>query len=513
MQIRPPAIALAALAATLAFAAPAATAAPDHALRPLGLSAPDARSAPQAPGDPAPACVSPAPVRVTQWVHCYRPADITRHYGVSALHDAGTMGQGQTIVLVDSYGSPTAKADLQKFHDAFYPGLPDPNLTIDYPLGSPDYKNSKSNGVSGPSAAAGWAGEVALDLEWAYAIAPRAHIVLLAVPPAESLGVQGFPNLFKAISDAIDRYPAGTVFSQSFGVSEETFGGAAAEQTARFDAVYEKAAAKGDTMLASSGDSGTIGASKQHKETTSYDHQTVGWPASSPWVTAVGGTQLQSGWTWNPTSDVPFTADGNYNPAYFGSTPGGDQDVVWNESWLPAATGGGPSVIYGRPAYQDDVAGTVGEHRGVPDLAWDAAVNGGVLVYTSFFPDTNRVGWHIYGGTSAGSPQVAGLVALGNQQQAAKPGGKPLGFLNPLIYSVGSGPAFTDVVPVTQGTALSGQLVDNGMFDYNGDGLAVTKDPIAGWPVTAGYDMSTGFGTPAATSFVGALGAARDAAP
>lgn len=511
MQIRRSTTVLAVAVASLAFAAPGALARPRTGMRPLAVQAPDGRSGPSA-GTDTPGCVSPPPVRVTQWIHCYTPAQIAAHYGVDALHAQGTMGQGQTIVLVDSYGSPTAREDLQTFHDTFYGDLPAPDFSTDYPLGAPDYDNTAhGNGQSGPAAAAGWAGEVTLDIEWAYAMAPLAHIVLLAVPPAETEGVQGFPTLFDAMSAAIDRYPDGTVFSQSFGVTEETFGGADQTQTARFDRVYEKAAAHHDTMLASSGDSGTLGLTKQHRDSTTYDHQTVGWPASSPWVTAVGGTQLQDGWTWNPQQDVPFTADGNYNPLYFGWTDGGDRDVVWNESWLPAATGGGRSEIYPRPSWQDSVAGVVGDHRGVPDLAWNAAVDGGVLVYTSFFPNASRVGWHIYGGTSAGSPQIAGLVALGNQLQAAKPGGKPLGFLNPLIYHVGSGPAFDDVVPVQEGTAASGHLFDNGMWDYIADGQPVQKDAVPGWPTTSGYDMTTGFGTPRAAAFLQELGAARDA--
>jgi subtilase family serine protease len=304
------------------------------------------------------------------------------------------------------------------------------------------------------------------------------------------------------------------VFSQSFGVTEQTFGGAAANQTARFDAVYQKAIAKGDTVLASSGDDGTTGTAKQHRDTTTYDDATVGWPASSPYVTAVGGTQLQNGWTWNPTSDVPFTASGDYNPPYWASLTGGNTEAVWNESWESIATGGGPSTIYPRPSWQDSVAGRIpGNHRGVPDLAWNAAVNGGVLVYTSFFPSVDRVGWHVYGGTSAASPQVAGLVALANEQQRAA-GQPPLGHLAPLLYSVGeNASAFRDVVPTTEGTALSGKLVDNGLFDYNGDGVAVSKGPIAGSPVLNGWDMTTGFGTPRAAGFVAAVRAARNATP
>src|SRR5207302_4489321 len=154
---------------------------------------------------------------------------------------------------------------LQHFHDVFFTNEPNPNFNEVYPNGSPDYKNV-GNGQSGSSGAAGWSGEATLDIEWSYAIAPKAHIVLLAVPPAETEGVQGFPNLFKAIQAAIDKYPSGTVFSQSFGVTEQAFGGNPQNAVKKFDQVYANAAAKGDTVLASSGDNGTSGTSKQHRD-------------------------------------------------------------------------------------------------------------------------------------------------------------------------------------------------------------------------------------------------------
>jgi len=489
-----------ACAATLA-GAPAATAA---------LQAPDTG---KADGSGA-ACTTPPPVHVYPVYHCYTPQDIAGWYGVSALHGAGNQGAGQTIVLVDSYGSPTAGADLQKFHDAFYPQLPPPSFEQVCQGSCHDYNNTANgNGQSGPNAAEGWAGEANLDVQWAYAMAPRAHIVLLAVPPAETEGVQGFPNLFKAMSDAIARYPSGTVFSQSFGVTEQTFGGAAKTQTAKFDQVYQQAAKRDDTILASSGDDGTTGVDKQAKDSRTYPYATVGWPASSPWVTAIGGTQLQDGWRWNPTSDVPFNADGSPNLAYWQWTDGPSSEAVWNESWLPAATGGGPSAIYPRPSWQDGVASRIpGNARAIPDLAWDAAVNGGVLVYTSFFPDRDRVGWHVYGGTSASSPQVAGLIALANEQQR-KSGQPPLGWLNPLIYRVGAAQpsAFRDIVAQQYGTAVSGRLDSNRLFTGADDGQATKPGPVPGWPTTSGWDMTTGFGTPHAPQFVAALRAARNA--
>src|SRR5215472_16029781 len=121
------------------------------ALRPLAVEAPDSPVSPNA----TPACTSPVPVHTSGSFHCYTPAQIAAAYGVDKLHAAGMMGQGQTIVLVDSYGDPTAAQDLQFFHDTFFPSLPNPNFAQWTPLGDPGahYTCTKSNGLSGPCSA------------------------------------------------------------------------------------------------------------------------------------------------------------------------------------------------------------------------------------------------------------------------------------------------------------------------------------------------------------------------
>src|SRR5260370_16806954 len=107
------------------------------------------------------------------------------------------MGGGQTIVLVDAYGSPTAAADLKHFHDTFFSNLPAPNFDQVFPFGAPNFDNTAvGNGIAGPNLAAGWAFESTLDIEWAYATAPKAHIVLLATPVSETLPLQHFPTIF-----------------------------------------------------------------------------------------------------------------------------------------------------------------------------------------------------------------------------------------------------------------------------------------------------------------------------
>lgn len=417
------------------------------------------------------ACVDPTGLPLSTAFHCYTPANIYAAYGVDALHAEGTTGKGQTIVIVDSYGSPTVQQDLDKFSDAF--GLPRTTVKIIHPNGAPPFNNS----VKGSPV--GWAVETSLDVQWAHAIAPDAQIVLVAANPAETEGVQGFPSIFRGEQMAIAAYP-GAVMSQSFAVTEQSFHGAASVQVSLMDSVYQSAEKAHVTVLGSSGDSGTANTDKQGRV---YPYPTVNWPSSDPLVTSAGGTWLQYGWTWNPSSPTDKT---------FLTTPGSRTEAVWNEPFIQAATGGGRSVLFNTPDFQSGISQSVLKGaRGLPDLSWNAAVDGGVLVYTSF-PGL-RVGWHIVGGTSAASPQLAGLIALTNQLADAS-NKSHVGYLNPYLYQLPSAD-FTDIVSQTFGSVT---LADNSNY---GSG-------IAGMPVLTGYDLATGFGSPKAYQFVHDLASA-----
>jgi subtilase family serine protease len=434
---------------------------------PLIVLAPDDN---QQPAAGPYACVDPDGQPRSTVFHCYTPADIYAAYGVDALHAEGTTGKGQTIVIVDSYGSPTVQQDLDRFSDTF--GLPRTTIQIIYPNGAPPFNNS----VDGSPA--GWAFETSLDVQWAHAIAPDAQIVLVAANPAETEGVQGFPSIFKGEQMAINAYP-GAVLSQSFAVTEQSFHSAADVQVARFDSIYQNAVNNHVTVLGSSGDSGTANGDKQGRV---YPFPTANWPSSDPLVTSAGGTWLQYGWTWNPSSPA--------DPSFL-TTPGSRTEAVWNEPFIQASTGGGRSVLFPTPGFQSSISPSVlNGARGLPDFSWNAAVDGGVLVYTSF-PGA-RVGWHIVGGTSAASPQLAALIALTNQLADASHKAH-VGYLNPLLYKL-SASDFNDIVPQTFGAVT---LADNSNF---GSG-------IAGMSVTPGYDLSTGFGSPKAYQLVHDLAA------
>jgi subtilase family serine protease len=446
-----------------------------------------------APDDPADATATAStaacffagpPPRVSAFNHCYTPAQISAAYGVDKLHAKGITGKGQTIVIVDAYGSPTAQADLDFFSDTF--GLPRTTITVIHPTGTPTFNNAMQ-GVQ-----VGWAVETSLDLQWAHAIAPDANLVLVASNPAETEGVQGFPSMFIGEQFAVNTYP-GSVISQSFAVTEQSFHSAADVQVARFDQVYQQAVANRVTVIGSSGDTGTANVIGGHgvSPTTVLPFPTVVWPSSDPLVTSAGGTWLQSGWTWNPSA---ATGAGSRN---FVTTPNSRTEAVWNEPYFGIATGGGRSVLFPTPSFQSGIAQSVLQgSRGLPDLSWNAAVNGGVLVFLSstILPQFPSGRWAIIGGTSASSPQLAGLIALTNQLADAT-GRQHVGYLNPLLYNLPSSD-FTDIVPLTFGPG-GVTLNDNAQF---GSG-------IPGMPTTSGYDLTTGFGSPKADKFVPDLAA------
>jgi subtilase family serine protease len=254
-----------------------------------------------------------------------------------------------------------------------------------------------------------------------------------------------------------------SVISQSFGATENTF--KTTKSLLALRSAFKLAAKSGVTVLAASGDTGSTDYKANGADLFTFPVNS--WPSSDPLVTSVGGTQL------------------NLDDAGNRLSP----DVVWNDS--SGAGGGGLSRIFGRPAYQGAVSAVVGARRGTPDISLSAAVDGGVWVYSSYADAASP--YHVFGGTSAATPEFAGIVALANQSA-----GKPLGRLNPLLYSLTGD---TGIVDVTTG--------DNDIGTFrNSDGLT---HHVRGFMAVAGYDLASGLGTVDAAKLVPALVAAAAA--
>ncbi len=179
-------------------------------------------------------------------VACYEPAQIQQAYDLPAVYASGVTGKGTTIVIVDSFGSPTIRNDLSVFDRTF--GLPaPPSFRVIQPAGQvPAYNPGNSDMV-------GWAGETTLDVEYAHTIAPGASILLVETPVSETEGVHGFPQIVTAEKYVLTHH-LGDVISQSFSATEQTFPNAAAVQALR--GAYQLAERDHVTVLAASGDSG-----------------------------------------------------------------------------------------------------------------------------------------------------------------------------------------------------------------------------------------------------------------
>jgi subtilase family serine protease len=394
-------------------------------------------------------------------VACYQPAQIQQAYGLPAVYASGVTGKGTTIVIVDSFGSPTIKNDLSVFDQTFRLPAP-PSFRVIHPAGNPPaYDQGNSDMV-------GWAGETTLDVEYAHTIAPGASIVLVETPVSETEGVHGFPQIVTA-EEYVLTHHLGDVISQSFSATEQTFPNAAAVQALR--GAYQLAQRDHVTVLAASGDSGAAGVKLD--QSTYYLSPVTSWPDSDPLVTAVGGTQLHFSARGQPTA--PTVWNDTYNQA-------ANQQFSGNAGPNPLAGGGGKSVLFGRPSYQNGVRNVVGSQRGVPDISMSAACNGSVDTYGSF--GGALVGWSPACGTSEATPLFAGIVALADQVA-----GHSLGLINPALYRLAAEGA-PGIVHVRSG---------NNTVSFSQGGHEHT---VRGFTATPGYDLASGVGTVNAAFFV-----------
>ena len=424
---------------------------------------------------------------------CFTSTSMQNSYNLPPLYAAGNKGQGMTIAIIDSFGNPNIASDLGNFDTQM--GLPrmcgEPGVTCapGMPAFQHVYWNGKTQVKAPPPNSQGaglqtrniWALETSLDVEWAHSIAPEANILNVTTNPAETLGVQGFPPMMDAEQFIVDHHEA-TVISQSFAAAEETF--PSVQSLLNLRHAFISAASNGVTVLGSSGDGGTANSYLTPvKNPSTIPFPSVEWPASDPLVTGTGGTYLCT----NPTTGTGI--DSADPPVNCQSNPG-----VREVGWI--GSGGGFSHVFARPSYQDTLPAsstTIGAMRGVPDVAYNASSRTGVLVYDTAPGDAGSglicpsgdpcsSGWYVVGGTSASSPQWAGLIAIADQIA-----GHGLGPINPSLYALASGPNY--------GTYFYDVTTGNNQAD----------PAIPGYHATTGWDPVTGLGTPNAATVVPAL--------
>lgn len=403
------------------------------------------------------------------------PGDISTIYDVKALTSAGINGNGQTIAVIGQ--SAVVASDIEAFQSAAGLTVKDPTMLLVPGSGSSTaFKGDES--------------ESDLDLEWSGATAPGAEILFVYV------GNNSNMTVFDAAQYAVENVLA-QIITFSYGICEPDLGSAAA--TAFETSITSRAAAQGQTFLAASGDQGSTACfnASNSTHTSAEEALAVDYPASSPYVTGVGGTEFNEGsnastyWSSNGSNDVISSAL-SYIP-----------EMVWNDDAVGgglSASGGGVSTLFGKPTWQTGVPGIPSDgKRDVPDISLDASNDHDPYLYctsdttawattqsascNSGFRDATSGLLTAAGGTSFSTPIFAGMVAMINQKQNYVTG---TGLLNPSLYTLASdattyASAFHDI------TTGNNNCTAGSSYCASGD---------VGYSAGVGYDLTTGLGTP-----------------
>ncbi|HEV3054992.1 MAG TPA: protease pro-enzyme activation domain-containing protein [Solirubrobacteraceae bacterium] len=407
-------------------------------------------------GGPQP-CAAAITAAPTQFA--YTADQLASAYTFSSLYQAGDQGHGQTIALYEL--EPDDPNDIATFQSCYGTHA------------SVAYTQVDGGAGSGPGS-----GEAALDIETVIGLAPQANVLVYQAPNSNSSAPGAGPYDDFAAIIAQDR---AQIVSVSWGQCEGLTG---APNLAAEGALFEEAAAQGQTIVAASGDSGSEGCYSGGLTQALSARLAVVDPASQPFVTGAGGTTTSalgprpSQTVWNGGGDALAAANG------------------------AGAGGGGVSAFWHMPAYQSQAPASLGVLRGasaapcggaalcreVPDVSSDADPFTGLLIYwngSGTAAGGQPTGWQGIGGTSVAAPTWAAMIALTNSLPQCH--GIPIGFANPALYEAAASAYATDFNDVTSG--------NNDLTGLNG----------SQFPAAVGYDMASGLGTPNAAALGPAL--------
>jgi subtilase family serine protease len=397
------------------------------------------------------------------------PAQLRGAYGIDG---SGYDGSGQTVAVIDAYASPTIAEDVNEYSRRH--GLPTLKPGQFSQVVAPGTYKRPENPSQDPQ---GWYGEETLDVEAVHTMAPGANIVYVGAP-------NNYQDLDAALNHVVDRRLA-QIVTNSYGFTTEFL---PTGYIKPYNDTFIQAAIEGIGLYFSSGDGGD--------ELVNNGYATVDWPASSPWVTAVGGTSLGVS---SSNGYVGETGWGTYRAQL--------SNRAWTTPTFLYGGGGGTSRLLAEPSYQQGVVGSDlatrwgPPGRVVPDVAMVGDPNTGMLVgQTQTFSDGVSYDEYRIGGTSLSSPLFAGVMALADQAA-----GTAHGFANPALYGA-SASAFHDIA----GNPLSAAVarVDYVNGENAADGTATTLRTLNSTgtiTVRPGYDDVTGRGTPKGSAFINAL--------
>ena len=403
----------------------------------------------------------------------YTPNQVREAYGVAS---SPYTGKGATIAIISSDYHPTMEADADEYFSSY---------------GEAGFAPGQFSDVVLPTVVASCAGydpepdpEEPIDVESAHIAAPDARIVNVATA-CEQTGSAGefLQDVLDGVTAVADQHLADIV-SGSFGIPEPAD---APSDTAAWDPVLEQGAVEGIGFDFSSGDSGDLVGDPTVPQ--DYDIHNAQFPATDPWATAVGGTSTAIGANGAILADYPwgddFTTIDAAGTGYTQAPPG-----TYSEG-----SGGGLSTQYAEPGYQQAAVpaalatdgGTTQATRVIPDISADAGL-GWQIGWTGDVTDGTYGVLPAGGGTSASTPLIAGLEA-----DAIQAAGRPLGFVNPALYSLSGSAAIHDVPPVDPADPpiLFGNQTVYGGIDTTQ--LATLGEDV-GLTATSGYDDVTGLG-------------------
>ncbi len=343
--------------------------------------------------------ITTAPEFSSGSAHYLAPADFATIYNASSLYNNSIDGTGQSVAVVGR--SNFNMSDVAAFRSRFWLPVKNPTVIL--------------NGADPGTANSGEVSEALLDVEWAGAVAKNASIQFVTSASTNS------SDGITLSAQYIVNHNLAPVMSLSFGSCESAMG---ASGNQFWNALWQQAAAQGITVLAAAGDSGAAGCDPASASTATSSRGVSGL-CSSPYSTCVGGTQFAD--NSNPTA-YWSAANSSTGLSALSYIP----EAVWNQSASVAggsglwAGGGGASSVYSKPAWQNAPGVPADTHRYVPDVSLNASTHDGYLVIMNG-------GLYVFGGTSASTPSMAGLMALLAQKTGARQGNA-----NPVLYALAS---------------------------------------------------------------------------